>query len=275
MSLSQNIKRLRSERNLTQEQLASALGVSAQAVSKWETSETYPDGALLVPLAEALAVSLDELFGHDAASMPDLTKRIIRLIHKTEESERFHLVRDICWQIEKGLFDCRMDIDKEYDPNELRRRHESSYILDDYGFTVVSNGKEPFFAVFPEPADGFGDFLDETENLQKIFSALSAPNTLRALIYLYQQPQNYLFEGALLAKVCNIAEDALGKVLEDLLLLQLVTKRELSVNGVTRILYNSYPSHKLIALFLMAREFKHKYGYCLQGDNRNQPLLKA
>ena len=51
MSLSANIKRLRLEKNLTQEQLATKLGVSAQAVSKWETSETYPDGALLVPLA--------------------------------------------------------------------------------------------------------------------------------------------------------------------------------------------------------------------------------
>lgn len=37
MSLSQNIKRLRLEKEMTQEQLASLLGVSAQAVSKWET----------------------------------------------------------------------------------------------------------------------------------------------------------------------------------------------------------------------------------------------
>ena len=59
--LSQNIKRLRLEKNLTQEQLASMLGISAQAVSKWETTDTYPDGALLVPLAKALDISLDEL----------------------------------------------------------------------------------------------------------------------------------------------------------------------------------------------------------------------
>ena len=62
MSLSGNIKRLRLEKNLTQEQLAAKLGVSAQAVSKWETSETYPDGALLVPLANELEGSLDVLF---------------------------------------------------------------------------------------------------------------------------------------------------------------------------------------------------------------------
>ena len=65
MSLSANIKRLRLEKDMTQEQLATKLGVSAQAVSKWETSETYPDGALLVPICNALGTSLDILFGND------------------------------------------------------------------------------------------------------------------------------------------------------------------------------------------------------------------
>ena len=72
MSLSQNIKKLRLEKEMTQEQLASLLGVSAQAVSKWETSETYPDGALLVPIANALDVSLDVLFDNKAYSMRDI-----------------------------------------------------------------------------------------------------------------------------------------------------------------------------------------------------------
>ena len=53
------IARKRREKNLTQEQLAVRLGVSAQAVSKWETSETYPDGPLLLPLARELDASLE------------------------------------------------------------------------------------------------------------------------------------------------------------------------------------------------------------------------
>ena len=80
MSLSANIKRLRLEKSMTQEQLATKLGVSAQAVSKWETSETYPDGALLVPLAKILEVSLDELFDNESVSMADLSGRIISLL---------------------------------------------------------------------------------------------------------------------------------------------------------------------------------------------------
>lgn len=121
MSLSQNIKMLRTEKGLTQEQLAAELGVSAHAVSKWETSETYPDGALLVPLANALDASLDELFDNDSHSMKDLAKRIRGLIADTPGEERFHLVRDIFWQIEKGLFNCLMPITGKYNPNDIKK----------------------------------------------------------------------------------------------------------------------------------------------------------
>ncbi|MBQ8717786.1 MAG: helix-turn-helix transcriptional regulator [Clostridia bacterium] len=48
---------------MTQRQLAYALRVSVQAVSKWERSESYPDLTLLVPIAELFDVTLDELFG--------------------------------------------------------------------------------------------------------------------------------------------------------------------------------------------------------------------
>ena len=65
INIGENIKRLRRERELTQEQLAEALNVSTTAVSKWERSETYPDITLLFPLAHYFGVSLDELMGYD------------------------------------------------------------------------------------------------------------------------------------------------------------------------------------------------------------------
>ena len=67
ISLGQNIRRLRLSQNMTQRELAWHLSVSMQAVSKWERGCAYPDVALLVPMARLFAVSLDELFGQDAA----------------------------------------------------------------------------------------------------------------------------------------------------------------------------------------------------------------
>ena len=274
MSLSTNIKRLRLEKNLTQEQLATRLGVSAQAVSKWETSETYPDGSLLVPLANELEVSLDELFDNDSVSMADLSGRILKLIHKTEAEERFNVARDIGWQIERGLFNCRMEVDKKYDPTEIRKQTNSSYILDDYGFTIISNGKEPFFSVFPQPPEGYGHFLNDKDELQKVFAALSHMETMNALIYLYHKTGNYVFEGAVLERDCDIPRDKTESVLADLLLLKVILRQKLTINGEERILYCSQPSHHLIAVLLMAREMRYRGAYCLQSHFRNTPFMK-
>ena len=274
MSLSTNIKRLRLEKNLTQEQLATKLGVSAQAVSKWETSETYPDGALLIPLANELEVSLDELFGNESVTMADISSKIMKLIHNTVAKERFNVARDIGWQIERGLFDCRMEIEKKYDPNEIKNQKNASYILDDNGFTIVSNGKEHYFSVFPKPAEWYGHFLNDKDDLQKIFAALSHTDTMNALIYLYHKAENYVFESAVLERDCEITNDQINAVIDDLLTLKLIWKQELTINGEKRILYYSRPSHKLLAVLLMTREIGYKGAYCFQSHIRNTPFIK-
>ena len=274
MSLSANIKRLRLEKDMTQEQLATKLGVSAQAVSKWETSETYPDGALLIPLANELEVSLDELFENNSVTMADISSKTVKLIHNTEATERFNVARDIGWQIERSLFNCRMEIGKKYDPNEIKNQKNASYILDDNGFTIVSNGKEPFFSVFPQPEEGYGHFLNDKDDLQKIFAALSHTDTMNVLIYLYHKAENYVFESAVLQRDCEIANDQINAVIDDLLTLKLIWKQELTINGEKRILYYSRPSHKLLAVLLMTREIGYKGAYSLQSHIRNTPFIK-
>ena len=56
------IRRLREEKKITQQQLAERMGVSDKAISKWETGRGYPDITLIEPLAQALGVSVIELF---------------------------------------------------------------------------------------------------------------------------------------------------------------------------------------------------------------------
>lgn len=63
------IRRLRESKGLTQHQLAEKISVSDKAISKWETGRGYPDISLIEPLAEALGVSIIELFsGEDVAN---------------------------------------------------------------------------------------------------------------------------------------------------------------------------------------------------------------
>ncbi|MDR0937398.1 MAG: helix-turn-helix domain-containing protein [Oscillospiraceae bacterium] len=80
--ISENIKKLRRSRELTQEKLSEALGVSAQSVSKWECGENYPDIEILPAIAGYFEISVDELLG--TGDVLD-EKRLADAIAKTEE----------------------------------------------------------------------------------------------------------------------------------------------------------------------------------------------
>ncbi len=77
INLGLKIKQLRHERKLTQEMLAQALDVTAQAVSKWEMNLTYPDIALIPVIANYFEVSLDTLFDFDSTKKKEKIQAII------------------------------------------------------------------------------------------------------------------------------------------------------------------------------------------------------
>ena len=64
MTLGTNIKRLRLNKGITQEELGETLGVSSQAVSKWENESALPDIMILPKLADYFGVSIDELMDY-------------------------------------------------------------------------------------------------------------------------------------------------------------------------------------------------------------------
>ncbi|HIZ22151.1 MAG TPA: helix-turn-helix domain-containing protein, partial [Candidatus Blautia faecigallinarum] len=61
MSLGKVIRKYRKIRNMTQEEMAGRLGVTAPAVNKWENENSFPDITLLAPIARLLGISLDTL----------------------------------------------------------------------------------------------------------------------------------------------------------------------------------------------------------------------
>lgn len=63
--LSENLKKYRILKNLTQEDVAGYLGITSQSVSKWERGETYPDITFLPALANIFETSVDLLIGMD------------------------------------------------------------------------------------------------------------------------------------------------------------------------------------------------------------------
>ncbi len=77
MNLGNKIRELRKANNLTQEQLAASLSISAQAVSKWEMGASYPDMTMIPTIASLFKVSLDELFDFDLKNIDKEIEDII------------------------------------------------------------------------------------------------------------------------------------------------------------------------------------------------------
>lgn len=89
IKLGEKVKALRKQRNISQEVLANYLGVSFQAVSKWETGTALPDVTLVPAIASFFGVSTDELFDFNVYTVEKNVQEIVR------EQSRF-------WDTDKG-----------------------------------------------------------------------------------------------------------------------------------------------------------------------------
>lgn len=146
-NMGQIIKRLRKERNLTQEELAEQLNISAQAISKWENGTSMPDISQVVPLANLFGVPTDVLFG----------------VYGTEHEEAVNLRLKEIYEIYDG---CK---DGEEGPTAL-------IILDKYRDALRTY---PNNVTILTEAMAFGTML--LENYESILSALIGKDGLNNL----------------------------------------------------------------------------------------------
>ncbi|MBE6653073.1 MAG: helix-turn-helix transcriptional regulator, partial [Ruminococcaceae bacterium] len=81
LNLGRKIKELRRRDGRTQDNLAETLGVTAQAVSRWESGGSYPDMEMIPAIANYFHISIDELFGyHD-----DREEKIKSILEKADK----------------------------------------------------------------------------------------------------------------------------------------------------------------------------------------------
>jgi len=88
-TISKNLRKLRGEKHMTQEQVAEKLGVSAQSVSRWETGATFPDILLLPELAKLYGVLVDDLFKESPEGYDNYANRLLAVYESTWKHEDF------------------------------------------------------------------------------------------------------------------------------------------------------------------------------------------
>lgn len=127
------IKQLREQKGLTQLQLANMINVSDKAVSRWETGKGFPDISLVETLAEALGISVIELFSGQTVTNQNVSANMLRA--------GFYIC-PVCGNIicstGKAVISCcgitlpRTDVDEPDDEHRLN----IEYIEDEYYVTV-------------------------------------------------------------------------------------------------------------------------------------------
>ena len=78
MEIGQVIRKYRKEKNMTQEEMARRLGVTAPAANKWESGASAPDIALLAPIARMLGITTDTLLCFREALTEEEVRRFVQ-----------------------------------------------------------------------------------------------------------------------------------------------------------------------------------------------------
>ena len=92
ISTADRLVQLRKENGLSQEALAAKLGVSRQAISKWERGNGFPEVSLLLPLCNELEITVNELLSGERVSEEDYLKKaeenMVNLVREAQESKK-------------------------------------------------------------------------------------------------------------------------------------------------------------------------------------------
>ncbi len=259
------ISKLRKTKGITQDELAKNVGVSAQAVSKWENGGV-PDTELLPKIADYFDTSIDVLFGREHTGK-DVSAAIYEHISKHDFNSplRFSEGFELCWALERALF-IRNDI-KDFGTIDLTRDRIADYekrleetsqtysqVYSDYGFTQMGVANRlQYFLMVPEMKDKKVALFDGID-YKSFFEMLSKEDLFRALLLLYGRDSRKCFTENLLVRELSIDQERALELIQLLKKINLVTTRELELDDIVRDVYIFVPNTAFIALLIFARE---------------------
>jgi transcriptional regulator with XRE-family HTH domain len=274
--IGENILKLRKEKGVTQDELAQYVSVSAQAVSKWENGGV-PDTELLPKIADFFSVSIDMLFGRSIADYSDIHSTLAGKIANEKSEERFKTVFDLCWTMERAMF----EIDKIKDGNIEEWQNEIgdtklqySSIRNDYGFTLMGLSRRlPYFLIAPECRNKELAFFEGVDYVS-FFKDFSDKTVFEAMILLNKRESGKAFTPNLLMKNLNVDFYEALTTLKTLHKYGVIKTTNIEMDDVTQEVYTFDPTPSFVALLIFAREMiARPRAYIYYGGGRNKPYL--
>ena len=198
------IARYRKAAGMTQEELGRAVGVSTQAVSRWECGGT-PDVALLPAIADRLGVSIDALFGRDGDAPQDMDRQFSQWLQAIPKDDRMmqifrllgtHLLH-IYVDPNALLFSegqqtvaetCYM---RGVTPDGSLTWLRSQYVTEEGMVLSIITEDFPLYLLLPEPPEGYEVHFAANDDYRKLFAVLSQEGCLELLLFLYHKKFSY------------------------------------------------------------------------------------
>ncbi len=221
MEFAKNLRELRRKNNLTQEQLANLVSVSGQAVSKWETSDTLPDTALLPEIAKALNTSIDALFSYRSSDnmnvflavqkyitkpgtenkslLAEQIERIYNLMIAGEKSRRGYVGSEE-EPLEPEYWDYYSDITAEPRYDIAVAKSQTAVLGDEAAMWMFESRLFPYAAVLLQPEEGYEKIFKDNKNIENLFSILGDHDVYKCVMYLLTQEPKNIELSALLVK---------------------------------------------------------------------------
>lgn len=209
--IGEQIARYRKAAGMTQEELGRAVGVSTQAVSRWECGGA-PDVTLLPAIADRLHVTVDALFGRESGPARDMSNDLIQWLRSIPEKDRLTALARLLW--EATIYGVSDDLAASIPSigfpknayagiqftNEIRRVLLRTVTGNDSGY-IVGVGAEDYayFGVFPEPEEGYERFFSTDDEYRKLFGALALPGAMETLRF-YCRNREALYSAAAVAQ---------------------------------------------------------------------------
>ena len=175
LSIGETIRELRRVHGKTQESLANTLGVTAQAVSRWEAGATYPDMEFIPAIANYFGISIDRLFGYSG----ERESRITAILEKIDA------LNDETWREDANLDECIAILRRALEefPDNERIMHRLAMILKQAGWSRCHE-----WLHYDEDGHLCGDFDHHRKNpfwteAIELFGRLSDTATDRSIRY--------------------------------------------------------------------------------------------
>ncbi len=275
-SIGETIHLLRKEKGITQEELGKAVGVSTQAVSKWECGGV-PDTELLPMIADYFSVSIDRLFGRSAGDYGDIDAETAKYIASLDTGQRISKAFEHCWALERSLGGSHV-LEEHNSLSAIRSEETSalySRMIFDSGITLMRLDENlPYFLLMPKPSDGWNKALIEGVDYLSFFKTLSDEGFFSTLVLLYGR-DNKLFTSKLLNKSLNISIEKAEEILGALEAYKLVTVSEIELDDEVQKVYQFDPNPALISLLAFAKELISKpNSFCWYSVNQELPYFQ-